>query len=315
MIGAGQLALCENRGAGAIRLVSFLKRVRASQPFNRVATTTARGILRATGLSSEALVRHLHRMGDVRDTLPNGRTLRLWSQADDWVSNQVFWRGWTGYEPETSPLFFRLASRARVTLDIGAYVGFFALLAAHANPAGRVYAFEPLPDVLARLQRNVKRNHLENVRCIQSAVADRAGSAEFFTTEAALPTSSSLSFEFMRGAPGLRAVQVPVVAIDQVLGEYGEEEIDLVKIDTETTEPDVLRGMSATLRRSQPFIVCEVLHGRARLEELDSIVKPFGYRYYLLTPAGPVHQEHLQPHPEWLNFLFVPASRRRENPF
>lgn len=95
-------------------------------------------------------MRHLHRLGRVATRLPDGRVLRLWSQADDWVSNQVFWRGWQGYEPETTPLFYRLARRAHVTLDVGAHVGFFSLLAGHANAAGRVFAFEPLEKAFRR---------------------------------------------------------------------------------------------------------------------------------------------------------------------
>ena len=93
----------------------------------------------------------------VRRKLPNGRTLRLWSEADDWVSNQIYWRGWR-YEPRRR----RLADSAEVTLDVGAYVGFFALVAAHANPKARIYAFEPMPMVYERLRKNVRINQLSN---------------------------------------------------------------------------------------------------------------------------------------------------------
>lgn len=299
-------ALRDRAAAAGAGIVPLLKRLRSSQPFNSFATSAIRAILRASRARSETVIKHLHRLGEVTDELPNGRMLRLWSQADDWISNQVFWRGWHGYEPETTALFFRLAAQTRATLDVGAYVGFFTLLAAHANPSGRVYAFEPLGDVFSRLEQNVRRNGLTNVRCIHGAVAAEAGTAEFFTTNAPLPSSSSLSFEFMRDAPGLRAIPVHVLTIDRFLDDVGERAVDLVKIDTETTEPDVLRGMTGLLRANRPFIVCEVLRGRARVAELDSILRPLGYRYYLLTPEGPRLQPAIEPHPEWLNFLFIP---------
>src|SRR6185312_5041737 len=44
------------------------------------------------------------------------------------------------------------------------------------------------------------------------------------------------------------------------------ERLDLVKIDTESTEPSVLRGLSKTLERHHPEIVCEVLAGRTEAE-------------------------------------------------
>jgi hypothetical protein len=76
----------------------ILKGLRGSQPLNRVATATVRTLLRACNRRSEWVIRHLHRYGGVRFRLPNGRTARLWSRADDWVSNQIYWRGWNGYE-------------------------------------------------------------------------------------------------------------------------------------------------------------------------------------------------------------------------
>lgn len=129
------------------------------------------GVLRAVvGGRSEFLIRHLPRNGEVRATLPNGRELILETQGDDWMPNQIFWRGWDGYETETARAFYRLATSARCTLDVGAYVGFFAILAGHANPSSQVIAFEPLPTVHHRLVSNVAANGLGNVRCEQKAV-------------------------------------------------------------------------------------------------------------------------------------------------
>src|SRR5260370_29258290 len=93
-----------------------LRRLRGSQPFNYFATTAVNALFKATGWRSELVIKHLHRIGLVKRVLPNGRALRLWSLGDDWVSNQIYWRGWAGYEPETVTLFFRLAAPSRLTL-------------------------------------------------------------------------------------------------------------------------------------------------------------------------------------------------------
>lgn len=282
-----------------------LKRLRASQPFNRIATSAVRHLLAAVGLQSEFVIKHLHRVGLVQRDLPNGRRLCLWSRADDWVSNQVYWRGWGGYEPESAPLFFRLASRAQVTIDVGAYVGFYTLLAAHANPAGRVYAFEPLPEVYERLQSNLTLNGVQNVRCVASAVGDHDGAAEFFSTKTRMQCSSSLSYEFMHSAEELYSFQVPVLTLDRFIRENGVGKVGLVKIDTESTEPQVLLGMSEALSRDRPTILCEVLRGSGSAAQLEDILYPLGYRYYLLTPDGPVRRDRIEGHPVHLNYLFT----------
>jgi len=281
-----------------------LKRLRATQPFNYLATAAARALFRATGAKSELVIKHLHKVGNVRLTLPNGRVLRLWSQADDWVSNQIFWRGWVGYEPETVPLFFRLATRASATIDVGAYVGFYTLLAALANPDGRAFAFEPMPDVFERLQRNVALNNLANAQCIRSAAGDDDTTADLFHVPANMPCSSSLSYEFMKSAGELQVCSVRVTRLDSFVREHKISQVDLVKVDTESTEPQVLRGMQETLRRDRPFVICEVL-GRGSETALQEILRPLGYRYYLLTADGPVERDRLEGHPEWLNYLFT----------
>jgi FkbM family methyltransferase len=284
---------------------SALKKLRSSQPFNFVATSTLRGLSRATGLRTELFVKHVHKVGRVSCELPNGRRLKLWSRGDDWVSNQIYWRGLDGYEPETVPLFFRLASRAGVTMDVGAYVGFFSLLAAHANPNGKVYAFEPLPKIHERLQKNVALNRLSNVECLRAAVGRAEGEAEFFHVDEGLPTSSSLSFEFMRTTRELRSTRVPVIMLDRFIKDKGLGRVDLVKIDTESTEPEVLSGMIEAIRRDRPLIVCEVLKERGSERLLEEILDPLGYRYYHLTPDGPVQKDHVAGHAEWLNYLFT----------
>ena len=289
------------------RLRSVLKAARYTQPFNVLATTLARALLPPGRLRSWA-VKHLHRVGHVCSTLPNGRRLRLWSLADDWVSNQVFWQEWRGYEPETSPLFFRLATSARVTLDVGTHVGFFSLVAGHANAQGQVVAFEPLPPLFTSLRANVARNRLSNVTCVECAVGDQTGQADFYHVANCLPCSSSLSFAFMSGIPGLRCSRVAVTTIDHFVAEAGLASVDLVKIDTESTEAAVLRGMSEALRRLRPTIICEVLPGCGTEQQLADILKPLGYLFYHLRPDGPRATARIEGHPKWLNYAFVPDS-------
>jgi FkbM family methyltransferase len=296
-------------------LQNVMKTIRGSQPFNFVATGTVRAFFRATGFRSEKVIKHLHRVGHVRSRLPNGRPLRLWSRGDDWISNQVYWRGWSGYEPETVPLFFELASHAQVTLDIGAHVGFFTLLAAHANPNGRVFSFEPMAAIHQRLRQNVALNRLDNVECIEGAVGETDGHAEFFHVGESLPSSSSLSREFMTAGGGkLHSTRVPVTTIDKFIHEKRIGRVDLLKVDTESTEPQVLRGMVNILARDRPSIICEVLKGRGSEDALQDILRPFGYRFYLLTPNGPQLRERIQGHPDCLNYLFVTGKSEAIRP-
>lgn len=290
-------------------LKNSIKKLRSSQPFNRLATSGAKAVFSVAGKQPEFLIKYLHRIDLVETKLPNGKVLKLNSKGDDWVSNQVFWRGWQGYEPETIPLFYKLAEKSAVTFDVGSYVGFFTLLAAHANSNARVFAFEPMPAIYQRLVQHIELNDLKNVTTTFGAVGTEEGEAEFFHVEGFdLPTSSSLSFEFVKNTEHITSTKVKVFQLDKFAQENGVEKIDLMKVDTETTEPDVLIGAKGLLGKHQPDIICEVLAGRAEGQKLKEILTPFGYDFYLLTHDGAIKKDEIEGHPEFLNYLFTKKS-------
>src|SRR2546423_3250772 len=103
---------------------SMLKKARASQPFNHLITTALKGLFTATGWQSEFIIKHLPRTGATNIRLPQGQVLKLDASGEDWIPTQLFWRGWQGYEPEVTPLFYRLARQAQTGFDVGAHIGF-----------------------------------------------------------------------------------------------------------------------------------------------------------------------------------------------
>jgi FkbM family methyltransferase len=252
------------------------------------------------------IVRYARRVGVVEAVLPNGRVLRVRSRGDDDIAGPLFWLGWAGHEPETAGLFFDLAGASRVTLDIGAHVGYFALLAALASPDGRVYAFEPLARVRERLEGNVALNSAGNVTCLGVALGSPGGTAEFFHGDDRMPSSSSLSERFMQSVvsgQALTSTTVVVVEADDFIESHALGRVDLVKIDTETTEPEVIRGMLRTLRRDQPQIICEVLDAEVGAA-IEALLEPLGYDFFLLMASGPAPRSHITPDARWRNYLF-----------
>jgi FkbM family methyltransferase len=290
-------------------LKTVLKRFRGAPALNAPVTYGTRAVMRALRRESEFAIKHLPRAGTTKMKLPDGRMAQLWSRGDDWVSNQVFWRGWSGYESEITPLFWSLAGRAGVTLDIGAHVGFYTVLAAAANPRAVVYAFEPLAAVFGRLERNIDLNRLSNVVARNEAVGRIDGEADFFHVPGIIPCSSSLSRAFMGAIPGVASTSVKVVRLDTFAAEHGLGKIDLMKLDTETTEPDVLAGMGGLLPHCRPDIICEVLP-RGDADALTAILQPLGYSFYLLTDVGPMCRDRVVVDERWPNHLFSCRAER-----
>ena len=293
-----------------VRLRRGLRAAVTWPPFNRVLTSALRAVLPERARRHPGLARLAPRTGLVEAPLPGGRVLRMSSRGDDEVASELFWRGWDCHEPETAKVFYELARSARVTLDIGAHVGYFALLAAHANPQARVYAFEPMPRVRERLQRNVELNHAA-VSCQPFALGSPGGTAEFFHVRRGIPTSSSLAEGFMKSivpAAELTSSTVEVLEADDFVQSHALVGVDLVKVDTEMTEAAVFRGMLRTLRRDRPHIVCEVLDSDVGAA-IETLLEPLGYEYFALTSSGPHRRERIRAEPPFRNFLFRPAPR------
>lgn len=287
-----------------------LKAVRGYEPLNHVLTSVLRATAREGGTPSRFLGRYLPRVGLFETPLPDGNLLKMWSNADDEITSAVYWGGWAGHEPETSRCFWELARSARVTLDVGAHVGYFSLLAAFANPAGTVHAFEPLPAVHDRLRNNVALNGLPNVSCHQLALGGEPGWARFYHLSECIPSSSSLSRSFMEEVAdgrSLQATAVQVTTIDEFVTKNDLRDVDLVKIDTESTEGAVLAGMVRTLARDRPALVCEILPG-GPADAVEEVLRPLDYEYFLLTDTGPSRLPRITPHPTWRNFLLRPSQ-------
>jgi FkbM family methyltransferase len=266
-------------------LRSAAKALRRHPALNVPITNLLRGGLHGLGRQSPWLTKHLPRSGVVTVRLPNEARLRLWSRGDDWISTQIFWRGIPGYEPETVPAFYRLAEQAPITVDVGAYVGYFTVMAALANQAGRVIALEPSAATFDRLLRNLRLNGLSNVECRNVAAGASAGRADLHHMSHGLSMAASLDPRHLARWEHVRT-PVQVVALDDLLSELAVGRVDLMKIDAEATEGAVLEGARRILDRDRPHIICEVLSPESGTR-LTEILEPLGYRFFELSLEGP----------------------------
>lgn len=213
-------------------------------------------------------------------------------------ANSLYWLG--SYEPETMAVFARLARTASVIFDVGAGDGLFAILGALANPAARIVAFEPFEGAAAARNLELNMAACQNVELRRLALGAEDGFATLYVASES-GGNSSLNPAFRKLHTEQRT---EVRRGDSFMATGGIERVDLLKIDTESTEPDVLRGFGGVLARCRPDIVCEVLPGRSEADLME-ILGPLGYRYWMLTDEGPQRRDVIMGHPRWVNYLFT----------
>ena len=158
------------------------------------------------------------------------------------------------YEQETAKILKQILRPKMNVLDIGAHVGCHALLAARlVGPEGKVYAFEPAPDNLALLQKNIALNGYKNIVCVPKAVAEKTGKVRFHLSPEGNDRNSI--YASSRAAHSEKSVEVSTISVDSFLQQEGWPTIHLVKIDVEGAEPLVLEGMCELLSRSSALTV------------------------------------------------------------
>jgi FkbM family methyltransferase len=154
-------------------------------------------------------------------------------------------------------------------IDIGANIGFFAIIIAKAGLAQNVVAFEPDKRNISRLIENVSLNALsDQIKIHQLAVSATGGELSF------LPGPENSTGQSMISRDGDNTIPVEAIAIDRFLPMTGQKLG--IKIDVEGHELDVLKGMSRTLQDNNCVLQIEIYKSNLRL--VTDFLLCFGYR-------------------------------------
>ena len=166
-------------------------------------------------------------------------------------------------------------------LDVGGHIGYTALhFSWLVGPSGRVYVFEPSPDNLTYLWRNVELSRRTNITVVESAASDRMGSCTLYA-DRVTGQNSTIVPEFYRRHLASSSTTFPVgaVTIDEFV-EQNDVRPHFIKVDAEGAEAQILRGMRATLRDAKPRMMLEI---SLNLSEVWNLLAAAEYRAYAVA--------------------------------
>jgi FkbM family methyltransferase len=274
------------------------RRLRRMSRIMRVATHPMKAyypeLLRIAGLSHRLAARTFW-SGKMEAVIPEEVSTHIWRY---------------GYFEEDVCIFlFRRLREGMAFLDIGAHFGFFTLLGSYlVGKRGRVLAFEPTPTTYKQLVRNVCG--CSNVEAYHCAAFDRDG--EVTIQDYGLQKCAWNSIGRPRDSTGLlaaeRSITVQARKIDSFVGEKGYERVDLVKVDVESSELCVLRGMIEVLNTHRPDLIVEVgdfgVSGVSRSKEMVLWLQEMGYSPYEVRD-GAIVKHRTKTHYGYGNLLFL----------
>lgn len=160
--------------------------------------------------------------------------------------------------------------RRGIAIDGGAHVGLWSSrLAQHFQ---WVFAFEPMPDNFACLQRNVP----SKVVTVNAALGDREQLVSFAVEK------YSVSHHIHRGETGKQLVSAAMTTID----EFELDDVAFLKLDVEGCELAALQGAANTIARCRPLLHVEVKHIDRTL--LAKHMQSIHYQYVYTTKVDEV---------------------------
>jgi FkbM family methyltransferase len=178
-------------------------------------------------------------------------------------------------EKDQSKVLQQELKEGMVVLDIGANLGYYALMEARRiGPRGKIYAVEPVPSNYDLLSQNIQLNKLsERIEAFPLAISNKRGKQKLF-----LSKLSNLNTLFPDGASFKQSMTgdtIEVHTIDLVSFLVGKRPVDLMRMDIEGAEVEVFHSLVELLEENDvpPKRILFETH-RSKYNDDHSMEKP-----------------------------------------
>lgn len=192
-------------------------------------------------------------------------------------------------EREEIRLLLEHLGPGEAAVDVGAHKGAYTYWMRRAVGAGgSVYAFEPQPQLAARLLELVRAGAYDNIVVKNLGISSAEGTMPL-NVPGGRPSPGASLEEHRAGEPGNRSYPVDVTTLDAYFEPEAARRDRLIKCDVEGHELEVFRGAERTLREGRPCLLfeCERRHRESgRLQEVFDYLENLGYRGFFISREG-----------------------------
>lgn len=237
------------------------------------------------------------------------------------ISDPVYFLG--EYEREISKLVIKLVRKGDVCFDVGANYGWYAsLFRSLCGTEGQVHAFEPLPDLFEKLERNMAlTGDQKNVFLEPMALGDEIKNVTIHTFPDLTTGHNSLS---PMGQEHFETTEVKMITLDSYLAEKDLGRVDFLKVDIEGAELLFLHGATSLFKLERPpYLLMEMALNTSRgfgyvpNDLIEFISSRAAYRFFTIDELdGRLTEiEGFAPEDIGANVLCVPEARMRDLSF
>ncbi len=178
----------------------------------------------------------------------------------------------------------RILRPGDIFVDIGACFGYHTISSAlRVGSVGQVYALEPQPEMFARLEENLARNNLSNVKAHHLALSDQTEKLKLHRFADLGIGHTSISSQ---GRDVSQIISTEAITLDDYLERRGVRKATVIKLDVEGAELKILRGATTLLSGSAPPMwIVEINDETANAcgyhpRELLTLLAQHGYKFF-----------------------------------
>lgn len=183
---------------------------------------------------------------------------------------------------------FGAPSPGDLVFDLGANIGLVAYaLASQVGTEGRVVSFEPDPQSLDYLRRNVTRHSLDQVTIEPLAIAPQAGRLEFYAEGTITSGLASARKESIMTQSMGSVITIDAITLADAVARHGMPA--WIKMDIEGAELDVIEASRDLLRDAYPHMVIDTSHwvgGATTASRVEALLREIGYSVTTEEPGG-----------------------------
>ena len=160
------------------------------------------------------------------------------------------------FEHAETLLVRKLLKEIDVLINVGANIGYYCC---HALNLGKhVIAFEPMPNNLYFLYKNLKLNNWKNIEVFPVALSKRNGLTEIYGDS----TGASLIKGWANIEPSFNT-SIPTFIFDSLVVKKVKDKKTLIIIDIEGSEYDMLLGANEMLKmKLAPIWIVEIIYNK-----------------------------------------------------
>jgi len=190
------------------------------------------------------------------------------------IDNSLYYSG--TYEPAVVELLRSSLNKSDTFISIGGNIGSMEIVAAQSvSPTGKIYSFEPDPDLVKIITKNAEINNLKNITVIPKGLGSKQSVGKLY-----LNTSINRGASSLHKSVGESYKKIQIERFDTMIHELGIKDIRLILIDVEGWELEVLKGAKKYFGDGNRPILCIECVEKYKPEKIYHFLK--NYKEYTI---------------------------------